>query len=188
MQRRIDYRDFEAHNFAIRIQLQTLLRSGETMLYGQQYTYHRLKQISMPVVRNPMFQILKEHDRIGVATCRIYLSSRPQGAYLVPGPNFLFNLLANTSCAGLLLSCGHMLGCSSSGRHKVFEHTKGAYAQNMLQKCWGLKVVCSIAKYRRPLCWHCWSVFKMYCYCILAKFSTSLQFRCYAIAVFFKNA
>ena len=92
MQRRFDHTDFDAHNLAIRRQLQTLLRSGETTLYGRQYTYQRLKQMGMPVVRNRMFQILKELDPIGVASRRINLSSRPRGAYLVPGPNFVWSI------------------------------------------------------------------------------------------------
>ena len=75
MQRRFDHTDFDAYNLAIQIQLQTLLKSGETTLYGRQYTYQRLKQIGMPVVRDHMFQILKELDLIGVASRRIKLSS-----------------------------------------------------------------------------------------------------------------
>jgi len=89
MQRRFDYRDFAAHNLAIRIQLQILLRSGDTTLYGRQYTYQQVKQMGMPVVRDRMFQILKELDPIGVTSRRIYLSSRPRGPYLVRGLNFV---------------------------------------------------------------------------------------------------
>lgn len=92
MQRRFDHTDFDAHNLAIQIQLQTLLKSGETMLYGRQYTYQRLKPIGMPVVRDHMFQILKELDLIGVASRRIKLSSRSWGAYLVPSPNFVWSI------------------------------------------------------------------------------------------------
>lgn len=92
MQRRFDYRDFDAHNFAIQMQLQTLLGSGETTLYGRQYTYQRLKQMGLPVVRDRMFQILKELDPISVASRRMNLSSRPCGAYLLPGPNFVWSI------------------------------------------------------------------------------------------------
>ena len=72
MQRRFDHTEFQSHNVAIRIQLQTLLRSGETTLYGRQYTYQRLKQAGMPVVWDRMFKILKELDQLGVACGSIH--------------------------------------------------------------------------------------------------------------------
>lgn len=50
MRRRFDPVDFESHNQAIRAMLQELLASGETTLYGRQYTYQRLRQARMPVI------------------------------------------------------------------------------------------------------------------------------------------
>ena len=92
MQRRFDHSQFDAHNSAICIKLQALLTSGQTMLYGRQFTYQRLKQAGMPVVRDRMFKILKELDPIGVAGRRIHLTSTPRGAYLVPGLNFVWSI------------------------------------------------------------------------------------------------
>ena len=92
MQRRFDHTEFQSHNSAIRLELQSLLRSGETTLYGRQYTYQRLKQAGMPVVRDRMFKILKELDPLGVAGRSVHLSSKARGAYLVPGPNFVWSI------------------------------------------------------------------------------------------------
>jgi len=92
MQRRFDHTEFQSHNSPIRLELQTLLRSGETTLYGRQYTYQRLKQAGMPVVRDRMFKILKELDPLGVASRSIHLSSKARGVYLVPGPNFVWSI------------------------------------------------------------------------------------------------
>lgn len=92
MRRRFDHTDFEAYNSAIRTMLQILLCSGETILYGRQYTYERLKQAGMPVVRDRMFQILKSSDPIGVASRRLLLTTRPRGAYMVLGPNFVWSI------------------------------------------------------------------------------------------------
>jgi len=80
------------HNESIRIMLEGLLGTGETTLYGRQYTYERLRQAGMPVVRDRMFAILKELDPIGVAGRRLHLGTRPQGAYTVPGPNFVWSI------------------------------------------------------------------------------------------------
>ena len=92
MRRRFDPEDFEMHNESIRIMLEGLLGTGETTLYGRQYTYERLRQAGMPVVRDRMFAILKELDPIGVAGRRLHLGTRPQGAYTVPGPNFVWSI------------------------------------------------------------------------------------------------
>ena len=92
MRRRFDHTDFEAYNSAIRAMLEKLLDSGQTILYGRQYTYERLKQAGMPVVRNRMFQILKSLDPVGVASRRLLLTPRPRGAYRVPGPNFVWSI------------------------------------------------------------------------------------------------
>ena len=90
MRRRFDPEDFDTHNESIRIMLEELLGIGETTLYGRQYTYERLRQAGMPVVRDRMFAILKELDPIGVAGRRLHLGRRPRGAYTVPGPNFVW--------------------------------------------------------------------------------------------------
>ena len=183
MQRCFDHTDFDAHNLTIQIQLQTLLRSRETTLYGRQYTYLRLKQIGMPLVRDRIFQILKELDPSGVPSRCINLSSRPRGAYLLPGPNFVSSIdghhklsmygieiyasidafssygpsqLSLLFSISLLFTSKYIMclntirwayACMYWGRHKVFEHTKVAYTQNIRQNCRGLKVVCSITKY-----------------------------------------
>lgn len=92
MQRRFDHTEFESHNSTICIQLKTLLSSRQTTLYGRQYTYQWHKQYGMPVVQDRMFTILKELHSICVASRRIHLGSRPCGAYLVPGPNFVWSI------------------------------------------------------------------------------------------------
>ena len=92
MRRRFDPTEFDAHNAVIRMRLQHLLRSGQTTLYERQYTYQPLKQSEMPVVRDHMFQILKELDPIGVAGRRPHLGTRPRGAYHVPGPNNVWSI------------------------------------------------------------------------------------------------
>jgi len=80
------------HNESIRVMLEGLLGTGETTLYGRQYTYERLREAGMPVVRDRMFAILKELDPIGVAGRRLHLGTRPRGAYTVPGPNFVWSI------------------------------------------------------------------------------------------------
>ena len=92
MRRRFDHSDFEAHNSAIRILLEKLLESGQTIPYGRQYTYERLKQAGMPVVRDLIFQILKSIDPVGVTSRRLLLTTRPRGAYKMPGPNFVWSI------------------------------------------------------------------------------------------------
>jgi len=92
MQRRFDHSDFEAHNSAIRTLLEKLLESGQTILYGRKYSYERLKQAGMPVVRDRMFQILKSIDPVGVTSRHLLLTTRPQDAYRVPGPNFVWSI------------------------------------------------------------------------------------------------
>jgi len=69
-----------------------LLASGQTILYGRQYTYDRLKQAGMPVVRDRMFNILKTIDPAGVASRRLHLTMKPGGAYTVPGPNLVWSI------------------------------------------------------------------------------------------------
>jgi len=141
MQRRFDHRDFEAHNLAIRIQLQTLLRSGETTLYGRQYTYQQLKQMGMPVVRDRMFQILKELDPLGVASRRINLSSRPRGAYLVPGPNFVWSI---------------------DGHHKLSMYGIEIYAGiDAFSRYGQLSLLFSIFS---SICWQIYHVLESYCH------------------------
>ena len=71
--------------------LNELLGSGQTILYGRQYTYDRLKQAGMPVVRDRMFNILKTIDPAGVARQHLHLTTKPRGAYTVPGPNFVWS-------------------------------------------------------------------------------------------------
>ena len=39
-----------------------------------------------------MFQIWKELNPIGIASCRINSNSRSRGAYLVPGPTFVWSI------------------------------------------------------------------------------------------------
>jgi len=73
-------------------QLQLLLAGGQTTLYGREYTYQHLKQSGIPVVRDRMFSILKELDPIGVANRSLHLITNPQGAYFVPGPNFVWSV------------------------------------------------------------------------------------------------
>ncbi|PUU75646.1 hypothetical protein B9Z19DRAFT_993694 [Tuber borchii] len=69
--------------------LQKLLSSGQMTLYERQYTYELLKQVGMPVIRDRMLQILKFLDPGGVASQHLQFTTRPRGAYLVPGPNFV---------------------------------------------------------------------------------------------------
>jgi len=57
--------------------LENLLSSGHTILYGRQYTYQCLKQAGLPMVRDGMFQILKDIDPAGVAGRRLHLNTRP---------------------------------------------------------------------------------------------------------------
>lgn len=92
MRRRFDHAEFEGHNAAIRTMLEDLLASGQTTLYGRQYTYDRLRQAGMPVVRDRMFKILKTIDPAGVAGRRLHLNTKPKGAYSVPGPNFVWSI------------------------------------------------------------------------------------------------
>jgi len=92
MRRRFDHADFDAHNSSVRAMLQTLLSSGQTILYGRQYTYERLKQAGMPVGRDRMFQMLKSLDPAGVAGRHLQLTTRPRGAYMVTGPNFVWSI------------------------------------------------------------------------------------------------
>jgi len=92
MRRRFDHTLFEDHNASIRTMLNELLASGQTILYGRQYTYDRLKQAGMPVVRDCMFNILKTIDPAGVASRRLHLTTKPRGAYTVPGPNFVWSI------------------------------------------------------------------------------------------------
>jgi len=46
----------------------------------------------MPVVRDRIFKILKELDPLGLTSRSIHLSSKARGAYLVPGPNFVWSI------------------------------------------------------------------------------------------------
>jgi len=46
----------------------------------------------MPVVRDRIFQILKELDPIGVSGRRPHLGTRPCGAYHAPGPNHVWSI------------------------------------------------------------------------------------------------
>ena len=89
MRRRFDPVDFDSYNQAIRAMLQELLASAEKALYGRQYTYQRLRQAGMPVIRDRMFKILKELDPIGVAGRCLHPGTRCHGASLVLGPNFV---------------------------------------------------------------------------------------------------
>jgi len=75
--------------------LQTLLSSGQTILDGRQYTYEQLNQGGMPVVRDRMFQILKFLDPAGLGSQRLQLTMRPRGAYIVPGPLFVWSIDAH---------------------------------------------------------------------------------------------
>ena len=92
MRQRFDHNDFEAHNSYIQLRLQTLLLNGQIMLHGRQYTYERVKQAGMPVVRDRMFKILKELDPGGLTSRPLHFSTRPRGAYTVPGPNFVWSI------------------------------------------------------------------------------------------------
>ena len=92
MRRQFDHTEFEAHNSTIRSMLEKLLSSGHTILYGRQYTYQRLKQAGLLVVRNRMFEILKDIDPSGVASRRLHMNTRPRGTFTVPGPNFVWSI------------------------------------------------------------------------------------------------
>lgn len=92
MRRRFDISHFEEHNTTMRTGLQLLLSSGQTTLYGRQYTYQQLKQSGIPVVRDRMFSILQQVDPSGVANRRLNLTMKPRGAYFVPGPNFVWSI------------------------------------------------------------------------------------------------
>jgi len=92
MRHRFDPTEFDAHNAIICMRLQHLLRSGQTILYRRQYTYQRLKQSGMPVVRDRMFQIVKKLVPICVAGRRPHVGTRPRGAYHVPGPNYVWSI------------------------------------------------------------------------------------------------
>lgn len=92
MRCRFEHSDFEEHNTVMRTRLQLLLSSGQTTLYGRQYTYQHLRQLGIPVVRDWMFSILKDLDPAAVASRRLHLSMKPRGAYFVPGPNFVWSV------------------------------------------------------------------------------------------------
>ena len=46
----------------------------------------------MPVVHDCMFNILKAIDPAGVASRHLHLTTKPRGAYTVPGPNFVWSI------------------------------------------------------------------------------------------------
>jgi len=92
MRRRFHHTEFDNHNATIQTMLNENLASGQPILYGRQYTYDRLKQAGMPVVRDRMFNILKTIDPVGVASRRLHLTTKSRGGYTVPGPNFVWSI------------------------------------------------------------------------------------------------
>ena len=87
--------EFEGRNAAIHTMLEDLLASGQTTLYGRQYTYDRVRRAGVPVVRDRMFKILKTIDPIRVAGQHLHLNTKPRGAYSVLGPNFVWSIDGN---------------------------------------------------------------------------------------------
>lgn len=92
MQRRFHSSNFTAHDTIMQAEIERQLNSGQTTLYGRQYTYQRLKQVGIPVLRHRMFSILRELDPEGVASRRLHMQHKPRGGFSVPGPNFVWSI------------------------------------------------------------------------------------------------
>ena len=54
---------------------------GQSTLYGRHLTYIQLKQLGVPVVRNRMYQLVRELDPGGVARRMFARQNVPHGDY-----------------------------------------------------------------------------------------------------------
>lgn len=79
------------HNEHIRAVLEDELR-GQSALYGRRLTYTRLKQLGLSVVRDRMYEIVRELDPGGVASRQFGKQERPRGNYSVAGPNRILSV------------------------------------------------------------------------------------------------
>jgi hypothetical protein len=91
MHRRYDTSAMLQHDQQVRTVLERELR-GHSALYRRRLTYTRLKQLGVPVIRDWMYEVIREIDPEGVASRQFGQQNIPRGDYTVTGPNRILSV------------------------------------------------------------------------------------------------